>query len=215
MHQPWQKLNAMLYLTGGIGFLIGSIFFYPHFEDQFPTAGAWIFFAASLLYLVVTVHDLIESRQYFNQNKSVKSYKKLESFSVLVYTLGTLLFAIGSLFFLPSLKLATTGAWCFIIGSILFVIGACLNVMQIIYTNSKITMQLLNAVAISFIVGAIGFIIASVPYLWQSSTINEDLIYSYTATTFLISSLCFVTGGIFNFKRLELVSNHSDDQSTT
>lgn len=60
----WETINAVLYKIGGILFIIGSIFFFPRYE-AYADLGAWFFFAGSLLYLVVTVHDLAEVRHHW------------------------------------------------------------------------------------------------------------------------------------------------------
>ena len=49
----WEKTNAILYNVGGVSFVVGSIFFFPVLGD-YEDVGAWIFFAGSVLYLVVT-----------------------------------------------------------------------------------------------------------------------------------------------------------------
>ena len=58
----WETINAVFYKVGGLVFIIGSILFFPRFET-YADIGAWTFFVGSLLYLVVTVHDLLEVRQ--------------------------------------------------------------------------------------------------------------------------------------------------------
>lgn len=202
----WEQANAWLYIFGGLGFTLGSLCFLPVLEPQYGDTGAWLFFASSLIYLIVVVHDLIETTQYYLNRKNPDPYKKLEGFSVWIYTLGSLLFSVGSLMFYSEIDRISMGSWCFITGSLLFVIGACFNVMQISYTKSRKAMQLLNAVAITFIVGSIGFTMASIPYLWKVSATDQELIYRFTASVFTMSSLCFVAGGIFNFKRVKLVA---------
>ena len=53
----WETANAVLYKVGGFLFIIGSVFFFPRFE-AYQNIGAWIYFLGSLLYLVVTGHDM-------------------------------------------------------------------------------------------------------------------------------------------------------------
>jgi hypothetical protein len=50
----WETINAVTYKLGGVTFVVGSILFFPRFED-YADLGAWIFFGGSLLYLLVTV----------------------------------------------------------------------------------------------------------------------------------------------------------------
>ena len=53
-HQfTWESVNALIYVIGGGMFIWGSVLFFPLFEER-ADRGVWIFFFASLLYLVVT-----------------------------------------------------------------------------------------------------------------------------------------------------------------
>ncbi|MDG1696585.1 MAG: YrhK family protein, partial [Ilumatobacter sp.] len=56
----WESVSAIIYLVGGALFIWGSVRFFPSLESQAENRGAWIFFAGSLLYLVVTAHDTYE-----------------------------------------------------------------------------------------------------------------------------------------------------------
>lgn len=171
----------------------------PTYEKLIAT-GIWSFFWGSLVYLIVTIHDLLESISNLKFHDHVTSKERIELLAAIIYTIGTVLFILGSLFFLPQIQLMSFGAWCFIIGSFLFVIGACMNVLQIIQAGSLLTLQLLNVTAICFIVGSTLFIVASIPYLWTVEPDQNDLL-RYVAWQYIIGSLLFFTGGIFNYYR--------------
>ena len=151
-HFRWETINAFLYKAGGITFIIGSVFFFPRFE-RFQDIGAWVFFFGSLLYLVVTVHDLAEVLYNFQAGNAPDPGRNLEYIAAVSYTSGTILFTAGSIFFLSWVKLYREGAWCFVIGSLLFVIGSCINVLQIVKARSILTLQLLNLTAVTFVGG--------------------------------------------------------------
>jgi len=198
----WESANALLYLIGGITFIIGSIFFFPQ-NESWSDVGAWLFVTGSLIYSVVTGHDLLESSRYLlSRKKGVTSWNWLELLAALLYFSGTILFVVGSFCFLSAVGLIITGAWCFIIGSFLFVIGACISVMQIIQAGTLITLQLMNATAITFILGSVLFLVASIPYLWQISdaSVREEIFY-YAAWEYMVGSFLFFAGGGFNFYR--------------
>lgn len=208
MHFNWESFNSVLYLLGGITFVLGSIFFLPKY-DQHPDAGAWVFFGGSLIYLIVTVHDLFEALAYMRSRKSASIWQRLELFAACVYVTGTVLFIIGSLFFLSEVDLVASGSWCFIVGSLLFFIGAFINVIQIIQAGSMFTLQLMNVTAICFTIGAIIFLLGSVPYLWtdQLSAIQQKL-YRYLAWEYITGSIFFLVGGVFNYYRAYLANKH-------
>ena len=207
-HFSWESVNSVLYLLGGLTFVLGSIFFMPQYE-QYANTGAWIFFGGSLVYLVVTVHDLFEASAYLRSRENATFWERIELFAAVVYVSGTVLFIVGSLFFLSQIDLVIAGSWCFIWGSLLFLVGAFINVIQIIQAGSLFTLQLMNATAICFTIGAVIFLLASVPYLWNHKhTALQQKLYSYMAWEYIVGSIFFLIGGIFNFYRSYLANKH-------
>jgi hypothetical protein len=86
------------------------------------------------------------------------------------------------------------------------VLGACINVLQIVRAESKVTLQLMNLTALTFVVGSVLFAVASIPYLWQD--VPEPLqrtLYAFLAWQYLIGSLLFLLGGVFNYWRAYVV----------
>lgn len=201
----WETINAILYKIGGVLFIIGSIFFFPRFE-AYADLGAWVFFVGSLVYLVVTVHDLAEVRHHWRLSKSHDRDTILEYAASASYVWGTVLFTVGSVFFLSSVGWLKAGAWCFVIGSLLFVLGACINVLQIVKSSSIKILQLMNLTAITFVVGAVLFTVASVPYLWSvAAKSDRTTLYAFLAWQYLAGSVLFFLGGVFNYWRAYVV----------
>jgi len=201
----WETINAVFYKVGGLVFIIGSILFFPRFE-AYADIGAWTFFIGSLLYLVVTVHDLLEVRQAWRQHRRHDRDKLMEYIAAASYVWGTVLFTVGSIFFLSAVGWFTAGAWCFIIGSLLFVTGACINVLQIVQADNLQTLQLMNLTAVTFVVGSVLFTVASIPYLWDVDNPSlKTTLYAFLAWQYLIGSVLFFLGGVFNYWRAYLL----------
>jgi hypothetical protein len=204
-HFRWETVNAVLYKIGGLVFILGSVLFFPRFE-KCADVGAWIFFAGSLMYLVVTVHDLVEVRRHWRTIDRHDFMEKLEYTAASSYVWGTVLFTAGSVFFLSAVGWFAAGAWCFIIGSLLFVLGACINVVQIVQSRSVITLQLMNFTAVAFVVGSVLFTVASIPYLWKVESESErTTLYAFLAWQYLVGSVLFFLGGVFNYWRAYVV----------
>lgn len=200
-HFRWEKINAVSYEIGGLLFIIGSIFFLPRF-DAYVDLGAWIFFIGSLVYLVVTVHDLAEVRHYWSTDKSNGRDTFLDYAAAGSYVSGTAFFTVGSFFFLSEVAWIKAGAWLFIIGSLLFLLGSSINVLQIVKADSIRLLQLMNLTAITFIVGAVLFILASVPYLWDvAAQSDRTTLYAFLAWEYIVGSGLFLAGGVFNYRR--------------
>jgi hypothetical protein len=201
----WETINAILYKIGGFLFIIGSIFFFPRFE-AYADLGAWIFFGGSLLYLVVTVHDLAEVRRHWWIEKDRGRDTVLEYAAAASYVWGTILFTVGSVFFLSAVGWFRPGAWCFVIGSLLFVVGAGINVLQVVNSSSIKILQLMNLTAISFVVGSVLFTVASVPYLWDvKAAVDRTTLYAFLAWQYLVGSVLFFAGGVINYWRAYVV----------
>lgn len=205
-HFVWETVNAILYKVGGASFIVGSVFFFPSF-GTYEDVGAWIFFAGSLLYLIVTGHDMVEVIRHRNAHMRRTKAEDLELVAAAAYLLGTILFAIGSIFFLSEVGLFVAGAWLFILGSALFTLGACVNVLQIVEAHSMLILQLMNLTAIAFVIGSVLFLVASVPYLWRvESAADRSTLYAFLAWQYLIGSILFLLGAVFNDWRVLTLS---------
>lgn len=200
----WEVLNANLYNIGGLVFIVGSILFFPALAD-YADIGAWTFFAGSILYLIVTGHDMAEAIRHSRERDRAALSTRFELVAGAAYLVGTSLFTAGSIFFLSRVGWETLGAWCFVIGSLLFVLGACINVLQIVRASTLATLQLMNLTAVSFVVGSVLFTVASVPYLWDVAPEDEQVLYRFLALQYLIGSVLFLLGGLFNYRRAYLV----------
>lgn len=150
---------------------------------------------------------------YLRSQNLLSIWDWLEFLAANVYVIGTILFIIGSLFFLSHIDMIVAGSWCFIIGSFLFLIGACINIVEITKANSLVKLQLLNITAIMFALGSTLFLVASIPYLWQPLNFEEQpLLFTYVGWEYIVGSLLFLIGGIINYYRL--YSSKTDEQLT-
>ncbi|MFW5734293.1 MAG: YrhK family protein [Oceanidesulfovibrio sp.] len=200
----WETINAIFYKVGGLVFIAGSILFFPAFS-KYADLGAWTFFAGSLLYLVVTSHDMAEVHRHWRTHHTHTRDMALEYAAAASYLWGTILFTVGSIFFLSYVDWIVPGAWCFVIGSMLFVLGACINVMQIIKADTMAMLQLMNYTAVTFVAGSILFTVASVPYLWRVDIHEYEVkLHAFLAWQYLIGSVLFFVGGVFNYWRIYL-----------
>lgn len=200
-HFRWETFNAFLYKLGGLLFIAGSILFFPKMK-AYEDVGAWIFFVGSLIYLIVTVHDMVEVLRNWSHARRHGRWEIVECAAASCYLLGTLLFTVGSIFFLSFVDLFRPGAWCFVIGSLLFVVGACLNVLKIVISKTMLTLQLMNLTAVSFVIGSVLFTVASIPYLWSIQVLQDrEVLFTFLAWQYLVGSILFFLGGVFNYWR--------------
>ena len=197
----WESLNAVLYKIGGLTFVVGSFFFYPALS-AYLNVGAFTFFVGSILYLIVTTHDLLEVSNHLRREPEASRNERLELVAAFAYQTGTVLFTVGSLLFLSWFDQIFWGAWCFIVGSFQFVVGAAVNVLQVPEKGPKSSLQLVNLTAVTFVTGSVLFLVASVPYLWPVSSGGlEDTLDAFLASQYLVGSILFLAGGITNYFR--------------
>lgn len=213
-HFVWESVNAILYILGGVTFVAGSVLFYPALAAEMNW-GVWAFLGGSVLYLVVTLHDAIEVVRYPRIMNRAGRERRLEILAAIGYLAGTVLFLVGSVFFFSWVGLTDAGAWCFIVGSVLFVVAAFVNVVQY-HHGTPASQKLLNLTAVTFVAGSVLFATASVPYLWpvDGDRIATDL-FDYLASQYLIGSVLFLAGGILNYRRawivvMEAVRHHKE-----
>jgi len=215
----WESVNAVLYVLGGFTFVVGSVFFFPVLSARIDW-GVWAFFIGSVLYLIVTLHDMVEVLRYGGRERYERHGRGLEVLAASGYLLGTVLFLVGSAFFFTFIGLTDAGAWCFIIGSVLFTVSAFVNVLQV-HHGSRSALKLYNLTAVTFVAGAVLFTTASVPYLWHAdrSAIATEL-FAFLAAQYLIGSVLFFAGGLFNYRRawilvLEGLKHHRERHKHT
>jgi hypothetical protein len=123
-----------------------------------------------------------------------------------VYVLGSSLFIVGSILFLPQVDKSYGAAWCFIIGSVFFEVGAIANALQIWEAPDEATMQYANLAAMSYVSGSAFYVSASIPYLYDFQTITDsDIVFRLVAMLYIVGSILFLIGGIFNMRRFHLV----------
>ena len=214
-HFRWESINAVLYKVGGVVFMIGSVLFFPRYE-AYADLGAGVFFFGSLLYLVVTGHDMAEVWRYWKDKRGNTCGRILEFTAAAAYLAGTLLFTAGSVFFLSAVGWIAAGGWCFVIGSLLFVLGASVNVLQIVQARTLVTLQLMNLTAVSFVAGSILFVVASVPYLWTiESPTDRSTLFNFLAWQYLTGSALFFLGGVFNYWRAYVVMRSESQAAQT
>ena len=81
-----------------------------------------------------------------------------------------------------------------------------INVLQIVQASTLVTLQLMNLTAVTFVIGAVLFTVASIPYLWKVTNPSlKTTLYDFLAWQYLIGSMLFLLGGVFNYWRAYMV----------
>lgn len=196
----WEAINSAAYLTGGILFVIGSIFFLPRYAD-YINVGSYLFVVGSILYLIVSGHDLHEEL-HSSKTLGDNAWGSFNLIACAVYIVGATVFIVGSVLFLPGVQQYTGGALCFIAGSILFVVGAIMNALQIFQGQTAWNMQAMLVISLCYVVGSTLFVVASIPYLFTfQAAADEERVYRFLGAQYIAGSVFFLIGGTVNYYR--------------
>jgi len=153
-YEIWE--NAM-YLAGSVLYVVGSVLYIPSRVDIIEMSmvsvalsqvcdlsnikdrqyfGTVLFIAGSLLFVVAAFVNAL------NPRRSDETSSRLVTGTTSCYMIGSLLFAVGSVTFLPkfgcTLDLLALGAWCFIWGSSLFLLGDLLSFCRVVHHYNSI-----------------------------------------------------------------------------
>lgn len=158
----WQSHEAcenMLFLVANIIFLAGTILYWPEeahyvhidymkefslgvyfnlFTPEFE--GTLLFILGSvLLFLAAFVNGLSAAGRA--HDSSANTYSGLFNATTSLYMAGALLFVVGSFAFLPDMgvteEIVTLGAWCYIVGSGLMVVGSSISLSRVLRQLSQ------------------------------------------------------------------------------
>lgn len=199
-HKQWETVSAFSYEIGGVTFVVGSVCFLPSMSDYFALGG-WLFLVGSILYLMVTGHEFFEVLKYWRRHPTETFANRIEYIAASCYALGSLLFTVGSVCFLPSVDATVLGVWLFIVGSVLFLVGGFINILQVVEAPSLIYMQLFNFTIAQFIVGSGLFLVATIPYLWHLGHAAQTQVDTFAAAQFIFASVMFLAGGMAIYYR--------------
>lgn len=190
----WEILVSKVYLFASVLFVCGSVLFLPSME-KFGTLGAKIFVTGVFITFIINIHDVYESMHHYFIDKKKSYWSILESISAVIYFSGTLFYLFGNYYFICFTNKAYQAGMMFMIGSILFVVAAIINVMQVTREETIHFLMLMNANAICSIIGGILFTLGSIPYLWGHFSEKLDAMMGWE---FIIASTIYLIGAIFS-----------------
>jgi len=116
-------------LICNLAFLIGSVFFLPHFDTGIYSAGCWLFIIGSVLNFGIAGHTLHENVHTALKHGELRDQERSEILEAAMYVCASLLYAVGCIFFLPGIdaNFPQYGPWICIVGSFNLVFAAYFN----------------------------------------------------------------------------------------
>ncbi len=199
----WKLWHGVNYMIGGITFFIGSYMYYPSVNISLNgyVIGAWLFTVGSFCFLLA---DLTEWNHFRNgclplsgSEGLSNKFKEAElGLNFFCSAIGSFIYLIGSIFFIPSLDMLVPGEYSFIYGSIVIFLSQswkCWRTMfcgednEIKFIKSNI-MEDFSGFNIDVHAGLGGFCYAIGTYLFKNMQNDNDQI---SATNW------FMAGGFF------------------
>jgi len=224
------KVVAVLPVLGSIMFTVGSVAFLPNLiaaSEQFATvSGASCFIAGSCFFFIAPTLDFLDMTYSARDLKASaaaethleKRYKSMYEAAIILGTrVNALLYAVsgacfiaGSALFLPAYWVQTTqGAWLFLMGCIINILGAILATGAALQLHQKapksddgyLSDEMYAIISCSlYILGDVIYAIGSILFfphniLLQTPT-NLTAVFSYEAIAYRSSIILFITGSI-------------------
>lgn len=124
---PWRIWHGLNYMNGGTTFFLGSYMYYPyplsHYSGE--VVGAWLFTLGSLTFLLADLTEwnhfklgCFHERSYSKPHTFLRTFKRLEiGLNFFASVMGSLLYLLGSICFIPSTNLLNQGELLFLVGS--------------------------------------------------------------------------------------------------
>lgn len=145
--RSWEFYENVLYVLGSWIFFIGTVFYWPEeahhhavqmiqqcslmqyfnmFSPEFE--GTLLFIAGSVLYTMAAFTNAIHQRATDDLSS------RLLTIVTTLYMMGSILFIVGSVAFLPDvgcgMMMVRLGAWTFIVGSLFFMVASCVSLYR-------------------------------------------------------------------------------------
>lgn len=161
-HASFEVWENALYLAGSVAYLVGSVLFIPEapkssmletfinlgrampmmsltdlcdsLDGDHQLAGSILFIIGSVLFALAAFTNALNLRKFDDLSSQFLTVTTTS------YLVGSLLFAMGSISFIPHVgcgeSMLAIGAWNFIVASIFFVIGSAVSLLRTMYLKN-------------------------------------------------------------------------------
>lgn len=197
----WRILHCTAYVFGGVTFLIGSICYLPSTSNYI--LGGWLFTWGSLAFLFADLFEWYTNNRvgccnYGIDLKIIEEYELINKSKIddvdgknfFLSAIGSFLYLIGSILFIPSLNAMTLGTQIFIIGSTVIAISQAWKLSRYPdYTTDLPAIHVDSGAGI----GGFFYLIGSIFFLPSLTGTN---IGGLAAPLFVCGGACFFWSGL-------------------
>lgn len=200
-------LCALAYFIGSLLYVAGSAMFLPTVNQA--RAGAWSFVAGSVLFVLGGTFNAIKLGNGVKNEASTRLLRVSY-----LYVWGSVAFLVGSVLFLPDIDNSTLGAWLFIIGSGLFLVGMLADLSESYKIKTTKLVWCSLAACLMNVLGSLVFMFASIPYVvldLASATAGSDKIFEAVTILFIFGTVCFLSAGAIALVQACASRSHQSD----
>jgi hypothetical protein len=187
------SINPKLHLSGAFFFLVGSILYYPLWQQWINTftLAAYLYTFGAILYLVGGTFDALYSSS------------KVQLAESTMLLLGDVLYLVGCVFYIPTLRMEYYGGVLFCYGSLAFIISGLIHLGHGIYSSQSASEALKlssSKIAMFNIAGSFFYLYGAVLFF----NLENDAALSYATTIFVIGSSMFGMAALFSFQATDV-----------
>jgi hypothetical protein len=210
----WRLWHSINYIFGGIFFVLGSFCYYPEISTivNGDVLGGWLFTVGSANFLLADITEWNHFRFGCiggNSNQPLRTVctkLKRAQFGINFFTsaIGSLLYLLGSIFFIPATNLLYQGEILFIVGSLVIFFSQLWKCVRTAVTNegNNEKNSMLNNIKADFSgfnidlwAGMGGLFYAIGTYVFKNTITSDDLLNA--VNLFVIGGSCFFLSGVF------------------
>jgi hypothetical protein len=198
----WKLWHSINYMIGGITFFIGSYCYFSYINTVYPNSfvvGGWLYTIGSFCFLLADLTEwnhykfgCITDSDYKGEKTLYNSFIRAEfGINFFASAIGSLMYLIGSIFFIPSLDMLPAGEFFFIYGSLVIFFSQLWKCLRTVFIGG---LKLTNVT--DDFSGFIVDICAGLGGLcyYFGTVLFRDMVTEYDQN---IASHWFVTGGTF------------------
>lgn len=195
----WRLWHGLNYFIGGSTFMVGSFILFPFVNEYLDTleVSAWLYTIGSFTFLLADIAE------WLHYTKTGCPFLAL-SLNFLLSVTGSLLYFVGSAFFIPALDLAWLGSLLFIIGSAFIVISQAWKLFRSLTNESRSVKELIEEDESGFYVdlfaglGGVMYFIGT--FVFDESALNPNYLIP-AVTLYSFGGLFFFGSALFMQKR--------------
>lgn len=191
--------------------ILACVGFYPEYEEFYKPACV-IFLVTSVMSVVVLGHAIHEAHEHAALSDEEEGKHQREVAELILFLLASIMFAVGSVLFLPEVAHGRhersdihAGTWCFLIGSAQLALAFFVNSLSVAEVGTWSHQSLKNKLAIvSLLLGQVGSVLFLIgtplyfPQLAAESCNSQWNMIRFGTNMYISGAISYLLGALVN-----------------